>query len=132
METIDSIFTHLDTTQQYTYETHTDNDGVYHHRLQAIPDSPLRSSSKNGSPIIRTTTSFGIKMPTIAAHHEGNHRRTPTQRANTIHVQPLLPNIDTVLRERSIVIAHENMPHIDPMDRVHQAVKQLYVPSDKK
>ena len=127
----------LELSHRFTYETHTDNDGIPHHRLQTIPDSPLRSSSTNGSPIIRTHTSFGIKMPTIGTNHQhhhqdSNHRRTPSNRANTIHVQPILPNIDAVLRERSLVIANENMPHIDAMDRVHQVLKNFYVSNDKK
>lgn len=74
-------------------------------------------------------------MPTIGNNHQHqdpNHRRSPSKRANTMNVQSILPNIDAVLRERSLVIANENLPQIDPIDRVHQVLKNFYVPNEKK
>jgi hypothetical protein len=97
-----------------------------------MSDNLLRPFSKNDAPLIRTNSTVGIKMPTINNNHDGFHRRSPSCRTTISVGQQILPTIESVLKERSIVIASENIPQLDAMDRVHQILKQLYVPSDKK
>ena len=122
----------LEPSNRYAFETHTDTNGINHHRLYNLSENLFRPFSKNEAPIIRTNPPVGIKMPSISNNHDGSYRRSPSCRAHIVGAQQILPSIETVLKERSIVIAHENLPQVDAMDRVHQILKQLYVPSDKK
>ena len=110
-----------------------DAQGVNHHRLYPMPETILRPFSKTENSIIKTnSTAPGVRMPIIGGSHEGNFNRASSHKGHPSLTQPVLPTIESVLRERSIILGGETGPQLNAMDRVHQILKQLYVPNEKK
>ncbi|CAF2335571.1 unnamed protein product [Rotaria sp. Silwood2] len=120
----------IDTSNKYSYETSTDSNGVNHHRLYTITDNLLRPFSKNETAIIRSNTGINTKMPAVHTNN-GNQKRSGSQKANNHLTQPPLATIESVLRERSMIIANENAHQPDAMERVNHVLKQLYLPLEK-
>lgn len=120
----------IDSPNRYAYESHVDSNGINHHRLHLTTDNLLRSNSKIETLALRTTSpGISVKMPVVV--HHGNSKRTSPQRNHLYMSQPALTTIDSVLRERSVVIANENTHQPDAMERVNHILKQLYLPTDK-
>lgn len=121
--------TSMDSPSRYAYDTQVDSNGVHHHRLYPIMDNLLRSTSKIETLAYRTISpGTSIKMPAV---HHGNSKKSSPQRTNFLVPQQHLSTIDSTLRERSIVIANENVHQPDAMERVNSILKQLYLPTDK-
>lgn len=121
----------VETPNKYSYETTTDPNGIHHHRLFTITDNLLRPFSKNDTPIIRTNGGSSTKMPPVN-NNNGSQRRSLSQKPNYHFPQPPLATIESVLRERSMTIANENVHQPDAMERVNNILKQLYLPLEKK
>lgn len=101
--------------------------------MYTIPDTIYRTLSRAESPPIRTNaSSVGVHIPIIGGNRDNLLSRSASFAATTPNGQQTLPSIDAVLRERSLIIASESMPQLNPMDRVHQALRQLYVPNEKR
>jgi hypothetical protein len=119
-----------DSSNKYSYETQIDSNGINHHRLHSTTDNLLRSFSKSDTPVLRTSPIMGMKMPTVN-NSNGNNKRSSSLRTNNYFPQQPLSTIDSVLRERSFIIANENIHQPDAMERVNHILKQLYLPSEK-
>jgi hypothetical protein len=120
-----------DSSNKFLYETETDSNGVNHHRLYTVNDNLLRPFSKNETPALRTYHKTDVKMPVV--NNNGNFKKSSPQKTNyhqSSSSQPL-SNIETVLKERSIAIANENIYQPDALERVNHILKQLYLPTEK-
>jgi len=122
--------TMTDSSNKFLYETQIDSNGINHHRLHPTTDNLLRSFSKVDTPVLRASPSMGIKMPTVN-NSNGNNKRSSSLRTNNYFPQQTLSTMDSVLRERSIMIANENIHQPDAMERVNHILKQLYLPTEK-
>jgi hypothetical protein len=120
-----------DASSKYLYETQTDSNGVSHHRLYTINDNLLRPFSKNETPpMLRTFLKTDVKMPTVN-NINGSPKKPPLQKINQSRPSQPLSTIETVLKERSIAIANENIHQPDAIERVNHILKQLYLPPEK-
>lgn len=116
----------MDSPSKHSYETHVDSNGVNHHRLHSITDNLLRPNSKIETLALRAITpGTGVKMPAV---NHGNHKKSSSHKTSS---QLPLATIESVLRERSMVIANENAHQPDAMERVNHALKQLYLPTER-
>ena len=113
---------------RYSFDTHTDSNGVIHHRLQPNGDHNLRSHSKNEISAMRISLGADIKMPIVIS---GNQKRLASQKSNHYPSQPPLSTIESLLRERSMTIANEHSLRPDTMERVNHIIKQFYPPTEK-
>lgn len=127
MNNIDISMT--DSSNKYSYDTQIDSNGINHHRLHPITDNLPRSVSKIDTPISRISPGLGIKMP--AVNNNGNSKRTISHKNTNYFPQQSVSSIETVLRERSIIIGNENVHQPDAMERVNHILKQLYLPTEK-
>ena len=119
----------MDSPSRYAYETRVDSNGVNHHRLYPIMDNLLRSNSKIETLAYRAISpGMSVKMPAV---HHGNSKKSSPQRGNVNMTQQHFSTVDSALRERSMVIANENVHQPDAMERVNSILKQLYLPTDK-
>ncbi|CAF1931708.1 unnamed protein product [Rotaria magnacalcarata] len=123
----------IDSSNKYSYETITDSNGVNHHRLYTIADNLLRPFSKIETAAVRSTSGMCTKMPPLSNSNNNNNnlKRSISQKSSNHLTQQPLATIESVLRERSIIIANENTHQPDAMERVNHILKQLYLPLDK-
>ncbi|CAF3438790.1 unnamed protein product [Rotaria socialis] len=126
----------IDSSNKYSYETITDSNGVNHHRLYTINDNFLRPFSKAETAAVRGTSGMCTKMPPLSNNNNNNNnnnnlKRSLSQKSSNHLTQQPLATIESVLRERSIIIANENTHQPDAMERVNHILKQLYLPLDK-
>ncbi len=121
----------MDSSNKFSYETQIDSNGINHHRLHPTTDNLIRSISKSETPVSRASLGMSTKMP-LVNNSNGNHKRLSSHKTHNYFPQQPLSTIDSILRERSCIIANENIHQPDAMERVNNILKQLYLPSAKK
>lgn len=117
-----------DSSNKFSYETQIDSNGINHHRLQPFNDHLLTQTARNDTSMARNTPNISLKMPAV---NTGNQKKVPTQRPVHYIGQQPLSSIESILRERSVIIGNENTPQPDAMERVNHILKQLYLPTEK-
>jgi len=111
-----------DSSTKFSYETQIDSNGINHHRLQPPNDHLLTQTARN-------TPNISLKMPAV---NTGNQKKISAQQPVHYIGQQPLSSIETILRERSVIIGNENTPQPDAMERVNHILKQLYLPTPEK
>jgi hypothetical protein len=124
----------IDSSHKYSYETQKDSNGINHHRLHTINPNLLHPLSKIDTPTLRTNLAISGKMPSMNNNNNnnnGNLHRSYSQKTNNSLAQQPLASIESILKERSTILANENMHQTDTKERVNHILKQLYLPSEK-
>lgn len=120
----------VESSNKFSYDTQIDSNGINHHRIYPTNDNILRSYSKTDTPLSRTSPNLTIKMP-VVNNNNSHSKRTISQKTTNYFPQQSISSIDSVLRERSIIIGNENVHQPDAMERVNHILKQLYLPTEK-
>lgn len=117
----------MESSNKYSYETQIDSNGVNHHRLHSNIDH--HPHSKNDTSPTRTTLGTSVKMPVV---NHGSPRKSASEKRSNYSIQHTLSTIESVVKQRAMIITNENMHPPGAMDRVNHLLKEHYPPTTKK